>query len=260
MTVFENENLDGARFRTVYLRNASLRDVTLRGSDLRGVDLSETRMRGVLLVDVEISGEIDNLRINGVDVVPLVEAELDRRDPDRPRMRPTDADGFREAWDVVERLWAQTVARARTFPPEQLHESVDDEWSFIQTLRHLVNATEVWVYRVIEGDPLPFHPLSLPFDEAEPHPDVPWDRDARPSLDEVLELRADRMGHVRRLLDTLTDADLEEHTEPVEGPGWPPADSYPVREALLTVLNEEYHHRLFAERDLTAIESRGGAA
>jgi hypothetical protein len=192
-------------------------------------------------------------------VAPLVEAELDRRMPDRPKMRPTDADGFREAWDIVERLWAGTVERARTFTPQQLDESVDGEWSFIRTMRHLVFATDCWVNRVLLGDPLPFHPLGQPFGGFEPHPDVHLELDARPSLDEVLELRADRMATVRRVVDDLTDDRLEEHTEPVAGPSWPPADSYPVRKALLTVLNEEWLHRLFAERDLDVIAARSRA-
>lgn len=59
-------------------------------------------IRGATLVNVEISGEIENLRVNGVDVVPLVGTELDRRYPDRVKMRPTDANGFREAWDILE--------------------------------------------------------------------------------------------------------------------------------------------------------------
>ena len=73
------------------------------------VDLRGLRARDVWLEDVDITGDVENVRINGVDVAPLIEAELDRRDPDRPKMRPTDAAGYREAWDVVERLWAGTV-------------------------------------------------------------------------------------------------------------------------------------------------------
>ena len=76
--------------------------------------------------------------------MPLVEAELDRRYPDRAKMRPADADGYRQAWDILERLWQQTVARARGMAPELLHERVNDEWSFIETLRHLVFATDAW--------------------------------------------------------------------------------------------------------------------
>jgi len=51
--------------------------------------------------------------VNGVDIGPLVDAELNRRYPDRVKMRPADPAGFREAWDLLGRLWEQTVERAR---------------------------------------------------------------------------------------------------------------------------------------------------
>ena len=155
-------------------------------------------MRGVEIVDTTIDGDIANLVVNGVDVAPLVEAELDRRYPDRPRFRPSTADGFRAAWDLNERLWTATVARARKLDPERLHESVNGEWSFIQTLRHLAFASESWVGRCLLGDQRPWHPLSLPWDQMEPREGVPWDRDARPSLTEALALRSDAMALVRR--------------------------------------------------------------
>ena len=161
-------------------------------------------MRGVELVDVDITGEIVNLTINGVDVAPLIDAELNRRYPDRAKMRPADPAGFREAWDLLERLWDQTVARARRLPPELLHESVDGEWSFTETLRHLVFATDAWVRRGILGDPAPWDPLDLPWDEMPDTPGVPRDRAARPSLDAVLELRRDRMSTVRQVIEGLT--------------------------------------------------------
>ena len=132
-------------------------------------------------------------------------------------MRPTDAAGFREGWDVVEQLWAQTVDRASGVDPELLHESVDGEWSFIETFRHLAFATDAWVRRAVLGDPSPWSPLDLPWDQMPDTPGIPRDRDVRPSLDEVLNLRADRMGTVRRMVDELTDERLEELTEPVPG-------------------------------------------
>ena len=110
--------------------------------------------------DTTIDGKIQSLVIIGVDVAPLVEAELDRRHPDRPEFRPTTPEGFREAWDLNERLWESTLVRARRLPSEMLHESVGGKWSFIQTLRHLAFATESWVGRGILGDPSPWHPLS----------------------------------------------------------------------------------------------------
>ncbi|MEU4194512.1 DinB family protein [Kribbella sp. NPDC026611] len=231
------------------------RDVDLRGAWFQRVDLRDARMRGVDLSQAEIDGVVDGLMVNGVEVWPLIDAELDRRYPDRAKLRPTDPAGFREGWDVVERLWAGTVERARRLPEEMLHESVEGEWSFVQTLRHLAFATDAWVGRVIQGDPSPWHPLDLPFDELGAVEGVPRDRDVRASLEEVLALRADRMGMVRRYVDSLTDELLAADTVPVDGPGWPPAESFPVRECLLIVYNEEWQHRLYAERDLQVLES-----
>jgi hypothetical protein len=77
----------------------------------------------------------------------------------------------------------------------------------------------------------------------------------RPSLDAVLELRRGRMATVGEVVDGLTGESLDGDTEPVEGPGWPEPRSYPVRECLLIILNEEWEHRLYAERDLDALEA-----
>jgi uncharacterized damage-inducible protein DinB len=230
--------------------------VDLRGAEFRAVDLSRARFRGVELVDVDISGELLDVRVNGVDIAPLVEAELDRRYPERAAMRPTDTAGFRHAWDVVERLWDRTVARARQLDPALLHESVDGEWSFVETLRHLVFATDAWVRRALLGAPTPWHPLDLPWDEMPETDGIPRDRAARPSLDEVLELRHDRMATVRRVVDDLTEESLAADTDPVEAPGWPEPRSYPVRDCLRIVLSEEWEHRLYAERDLDVLEGR----
>ena len=164
---FERVDLSGAQFRTVDLSEAQFRAVYLKGAVMRGVEL----------VDVDIHGEIENVTINGVDIGPLVNAELDRRYPDRAKMRPTGPAGFREAWDVVERPWVGTVERARRLQPELLHESVGGEWSFIETLRHLVFATDSWIRRAILGDPSPWHPLDLPWDEMPDTPGVPRNRD-----------------------------------------------------------------------------------
>jgi DinB family protein len=100
-------------------------------------------------------------------------------------------------------------------------------------------------------------PLDLPWDEMPDTPGVPRDRDARPSLEAVLELRRDRMSTVRQVIAGLTGESLDGHTDPVEAPGWPRSRSYPVRECLLCILSEEWEHRLYAERDLDALRARG---
>jgi hypothetical protein len=248
MADFTREDLAGSRFE----------QVDLAGARFRNVDLTGAVIRGALLVNVEIDGLIQDVTINGVDVVPLVEAELDRRYPDRAKMRPADADGFRQAWDILEPLWQQTVARARAMPPDLLHERVDDEWSFIETLRHLVFATDAWVSRAILGQPSPWDPLGLPHDEMPDETDVPWDKGARPSLDQVLALRADRMATVRQVLAGLTDAKLAGWTEPVTAPGYPASESFAVRRCLQAILTEEWEHRLYAERDFDLLQARPG--
>ena len=235
------------------LTGRTFRNVVLRGADVRGGAIAGARLRGVDLWDVEVHGELKNVVVNGVDIGPLVEAELDRRDPERTLMRPDTPEGFRTAWAVLERRWAETVARARGLDEVLLHEPVGDEWSFVETLRHLCFATDAWVARMVLGDPAPWHPLDLPWDEAPGWDGVPWDRDARPPLDEVLAVRAERQALVRGVLDELTEERLAA-TVSMPEPGWPAYDDVPVRECLLVVLNEEWQHRSYAERDLTALE------
>jgi DinB superfamily/Pentapeptide repeats (8 copies) len=260
MAEFISADLTGARFEDVYLTGARFHDIDLRDARFSLVDLTGISIRGALVANAEISGEVVSLRVNGVDVVPLVDAELNRRYPDRAKMRPRDADGYRAAWASLERLWQQTVQRARGLDPELLDRQVDGEWSFIETLRHLVFATDAWVRRAVLGDPAPWDPLDLPHDEMPDEPSVPRDRAARPSLDEVLALRADRMATVREVLAGLTDDQLNGVTEPVREPGYPEPESFPVRRCLSAVINEEWEHRLYAERDFDALEARRAEA
>jgi hypothetical protein len=250
---------------TDYLRqdwsHSRFEEVDFSQSRFHNVYFQDTVIRGAWLQRVEIDGYVDAVTVNGVDIGPLVEAELDRRDPDRTLVRPTDADGFRVAWEVVVRRWDGAVRRARALPEELLHERVGGEWSFIETLRHLVMATDAWVLRALLGEPRPFHPLGLPHTEmAADTPGVPNDTEARPSLEEVLAVRADRMATVGRLIAELTDERLDEMTEPVPEPGYPESASFPVRRCLGAIINEEWLHREYAERDLAVLEAGSQAA
>jgi uncharacterized damage-inducible protein DinB len=246
------------------------KDQDLKGARFENVDLSEARFHNVLMSDVRITGawaqnlDIDvevegSLLVNGVDVRPYIDEVLNARYPGRETVfavRGGDADSFRAAWAVDQKVWAETVERARRLPEEKLHERVDGEWSFIQTLRHLLMATEAWILRALQGDPSPWHPLSLPFTEMGDIPGVPNDPDARPSLDEVLALRADRMAAVSKVIEGLTDEQLEGTTEPVTEVGYPESVAFPVRRCVAAIMIEEWAHHLFANRDLAVLETR----
>ena len=153
-------------------------------------------------------------------------------------------------------MWQETVERARRLPEERLHERVDGEWSFIQTLRHLVFATDSWIRRAMQGDPWPYDALDLPFSEMDEIEGMPNEVDARPSLDEVLALRADRMASVSGVLQGLTDEQLAGTTTPVTEPGYPESEAYPVRRCLAAIVIEEWEHHLFANRDLAGTRVR----
>ena len=249
---FRRVNLSGSRFREVHLTDSVLHDVDLSRTRVRAAYLDGVRMTGVEVPDLEIYGELGRLVVNGVDVVPLVEAELNRRMPERAQMSPTDVAGFREAIATLDRLWAGTVERARAMPPEALHEQVDEEWSFIETLRHLGFAHACWVGGVVLADPSPWHPLDLPWDEAPVVDGVPWDRDVRPSLDDVIELRAQRRATVQAVLDGLDDAGLRREVRSAT-PFLTDTEHHDVAQCLKVVINEEWEHRLYAERDLAVL-------
>ena len=102
MTDFRGQDLADAQFEEVDLSRAQFRDVSLRDASFHWVDLSGVRISAARLVDVDITGDVSDLRVNGVDVAPLVEAELDRRHPGRAKMRATTVAEFREAWDLLQ--------------------------------------------------------------------------------------------------------------------------------------------------------------
>jgi hypothetical protein len=100
--------------------------------------------------------------VNGVDVVPLVDAHLNTRFPGRSLRGAADPEGLRAAWSALETTWASTLDRAVAMPIGTVEASVDGEWSLSQTLRHLVMATDTWLGRAIHQQQDPYHPAGLP--------------------------------------------------------------------------------------------------
>ena len=240
--------------RSDELQGAEFADADLRGARFVGADLSGVVMRGVDMSGAEIDapwlphGEF--LRVNGIDVIPFVEAELNRRFPGRADRRAEDPDGLRAAWASLERTWAATLERVAAMPAGTVDVSVGGEWSFAQTLRHLVLATDAWLGRAILEIDQPFHPIGQTFAGAEDDGlDMSLFTTLTPPYAEVLEVRAGRVAMVRDFLATVTSDELATTRK---NP-WAPAYPETTRSCLHVILEEEWEHHRYAVRDLDVI-------
>ncbi len=222
---FTEQDLSGARFARCLLPGA-----VIRGSDVTGMEIDDPHLhQGALWV-------------NGVDVVPLVEAEVNRRFPGRELKSATTPDGLRKAWAAVEEAWAAVLPTAAG--AEEV--SVDGEWTFSQTLRHLVMATNVWLHGAVLGREQPFHWIGQPHAEYESDGgDMTIFREPA-SYDEVLTVRGEHQASVRDYLATVTAEALAE-TRPHP---WAPEHRTTVLHCLHVILNEEWQHLRYAVRDL----------
>jgi hypothetical protein len=248
-----------------FTRSDDLQGAEFVDANLRGARFVRTDLSGAVMREAEVAGaDIDApwlphggfFRVNGVDVIPLVEAELNRRFPGRADRRAADPDGLRAAWSMLERTWAATLERVATMPADTVDVSVDGEWSFAQTLRHLVLATDAWLRRAVLGIEQPFHPLGQSFAGAEDDGlDPSLFTTGTPPYAQVLDVRAGRVAMVRDFLATVTSDQLAAARKN------PWAAEYPetVLSCLHTILEEEWEHHRYAVRDLDAIEGKPDA-
>ena len=229
------------------LKDARIRDCDVSGAQFRSVNLSNITVTDAWLFNADISGAIGGMKVNGVAIEPLVDAELDRRHPERKKLRATTVAELREAFDVVEAMWAPTLERARALPSEKLHERVGGEYSFLETLRHLLFATDAWLIRMVLRVPNAYHEWAVA-------PDLPPDAppDTGPELDEILDVRAERLGRLREWLSTASDDDLAA-TVGAPDPDGHPQGTAKLLECFRVVLNEEWWHHQYATRDLDAL-------
>ena len=244
-----------------YAQSDQFRGARIHGCDLAGLEIRDCEVSGLKIVDcyggdVYLGGDFQHLVVNDVDVTTYVEAELDRQHPARRLAREaTSPDDYRAAWDAIETLWATTLDRARLLPEAKLHERVDGEWSLVETQRHLLLGSDAWLGNAVLEEQAPYHPLGLPYGgmPADAAARLGLTLDATPTLDEVLAPRRVRMAAMRRVVDGLTEAELDRTC------GRKPAESYPdqeyvVRRCLKVVLKEEVEHHRYAVRDLAVLE------
>jgi hypothetical protein len=243
----ESDDLQDAEFVNVNLRGARFRGADLTGAVLRAVDIQGAEIDAPWLFD-----DKGTLLVNGVDVVPFVDAELDRRFPGRAERFATSPETLRAAWTTLQRTWAATVERAAAMSPGTVEVSVGGEWSFAQTLRHLVMATDTWLGRAILEIEQPYHPLGQPNAEyATDGYDTSVFTTRQPTYAEVLEGRADRVAMVTDFLAATTPEQLAEPRRNA----WNPDHQVTVLSCLHVILEEEWEHHRYAVRDLDSLEA-----
>ncbi|MEU4291112.1 DinB family protein [Kribbella sp. NPDC026596] len=244
------------------LQGAEFVDTNLRGARFVGADLSEVVMRGVEVraADIDAPWLSDGetfFRVNGVNVIPFVEAELDRRFPGRSERRAEDPDDLRAAWAALERTWAATLERVAAMPADTVDVSVAGEWSFAQTLRHLVLATDMWLGGAILEKEQPFHPIGQTDTGTgdDGRLDMSVFTTVKPTYAEVLDVRAGRVAMVRDFLATVTPEVLAAQRKNPHAPDYPET----VLSCLHVILEEEWEHHRYAVRDLDTIEAKPDA-
>lgn len=248
-TFNQSDDLKGARFA----------DADLRGARFVGADLSGVVMRGVQVDGADIDApwlfEGEYLRVNGVDVIPFVDAELNARFPGRAERHAADPDALRAAWEALERAWATILGRVAAMPAGTTDVSVDGEWSFAQTLRHLVLATDMWLGQTVLEIEQPFHPLGLVNASAEDEGfDMSVFTTATSTYAEVLEAREGRVAMVRDFIAKVTPEELAATRKNPHDPDYQET----TLSCLHVILEEEWEHLRYAVRDLDAIEAKPG--
>ena len=139
------------------------------------------------------------------------------------------------------------MARASTFTEDQRHQRVDDEWSTVESLRHIVFVVDVWLGRIIKGEDDPFHPMGLPphFAPRKP-PGSSIAPDAAPTFEEACEAVRGRLEILSAFVNALAPDEL---ARPIEG------HAKTVAGGLAVIFDELQAHNYFMNRDLDVIQS-----
>lgn len=245
---FEHQDLHGARFTAVNLQGARFAECDLSDAVLRAVDVSGAEIDAPWLLEGKAEA---TLLVNGVDVTGFVDAELNRRFPGREQRSAQTPGELREAFAALDVAWDQAVVRAEGMPQGTVDVQVAGEWSFAQTLRHLVLATDMWLGKPVLGLEQPFHRFGLDHDGDDEAAGSSVFSTEQPTWQQVLDARADRARMVRDYVASVTHEQLD---EPRPNPH-APQHNETVRSCLHVILEEGWEHLRFATRDLDVIEA-----
>lgn len=165
--------------------------------------------------------------------------------PPPPQRVPVDPVAARASVAEVTRLLQTTIERASTFTEDERNQRVNDEWSAVESLRHVIFVIDIWVGKLMKGEDDPFHPIGMPPHFVGANSPQSIDRDARPTFDQACEVMRGRLSTLRNFVDALTDNDLERPN---------PTHAKNLAGALGVVFDELTYHNAFMNRDLDLIE------
>jgi hypothetical protein len=225
-------------------------------AQFRNISFAGARMRDIDLLNAKISGRVDGLVINDIEIEPLMRREIERTNPERKKLFGTDPASMRAGVDIVLAQLEATWKRARALTEAQRKQQVDEEWSVVETVRHLIFAFDAWIKRALLGEDDPFDPIALPPTFLPPTaPGMSCDPAAKPSFEDALAVWKDREKLLNEIVDGLT---AEELARPIvaKGEGYPPpGHETQVVGPLWTVIEEIWWHNRFMNRDMSAIEA-----
>lgn len=222
------------------------------GADLTGATFRDVKLEGVTIshawvTNVNIDAVVDKVVVNGVDITSYV----NERDPWYPLRTvlafPDTPEQIRASWVLLEAEWAKTVARAQALGEVKMQKSANGEFSFVETVRHLVFAIDKWFTVPVLGDS--FYSGGLPNKGSIDFPFPGLDYSQKPSSAEALAVHADRSARYRDFVATVTAADLTRPTDVLEN------GEHPLLPCLHTVIEETFWHNRYAVRDLALLEA-----
>lgn len=167
--------------------------------------------------------------------------------PPAPQRVPADVEeAHRHVGDVRDLLEA-TITRASAFTEEDRNRRVNDEWSTVESFRHIVFVVDVWLGKTIKGEDDPFHPTGIP-----PHfvprvfPGSSIDPEASPTFAEACEVLRGRLSTLDAYVEKLGADELAReigtHAKTVAG-------------GLGVIFDELTFHNSFINRDLDIIKA-----
>lgn len=164
---FDLDNLTGAAFNMVNMPDSIFSNTGLNNSVFKCSNLENSVITDTFLKNMKISFCLyDGLTIDGIEVLPLVEAEKDRLDPERIRLRiknPFDPDEVKKVMHHLDEMRDGFYSFLRSTPHERLVKKPKgiDRWSALEHVRHLVFAEDLYLNHRLLNNYIPYNPIGM---------------------------------------------------------------------------------------------------